>query len=273
MKTSADPREVCKELIADGKVIPFVGSGLSARFKFPTWSGLVDLIAQELGWDPDVFRLSGNFMQLAEYYVAKKGAVGELRSKLDKLFHAEDVDIAASKAHEQLVALNLPVIYTTNYENVIERAFEIHGSKYNKKFHVIANIDSFLDLSSDATQIVKFHGTFSDDASLVLTESNYFERLAFESPLDIRLRSDMLGSTLLFLGYSFSDMNLRLMLYKLMKLRKLHKTPELQPAAIMAASSFTPIQKELLNRWDVVVIELDPIDRDKGMDEFLESLR
>ena len=43
---------------------------------------------------------------------------------------------------------------------------------------------------ADATHIVKFHGTFDDDASLVLTESSYFDRLEFESAIDIKLRAN-----------------------------------------------------------------------------------
>jgi len=35
---------------------------------------------------------------------------------------------------------------------------------------------------------VKLHGTFDDDASLVLTETSYFDRLEFESPIDIKMR-------------------------------------------------------------------------------------
>jgi hypothetical protein len=255
-----------------GKLIPFIGSGLSARFEFPTWNGLQDVIAGELDWDPAVFKLSGNYLQLAEYYVAKKGAIGDLRSRLDKMFHAPDDKIRASVAHEKLVALNFPLIYTTNFEDVIERAFRIHEPTYQKKCHVIANIDGFLEVDPHAVQVVKFHGSFTDDNSLVMTESQYFERLDFESPLDLKLRADMLGKCLLFLGYSFNDINLRLMLYKLMKLRRQHKRPDRIPMAVMAGSGFTPIQSELLERWEVLVIELDPVDRNQAVDEFLGKL-
>ena len=195
-KAGGDPVTICSEILADKKLIPFIGAGCSARFEFPTWSGLLDVIAEELDWDPAVFKLSGSYLQLAEYYVAKKGAIGPLRSKLDRLLAAPDAEIAASVAHEKLVSLNFPLIYTTNFEGVIERAFELHEAKYGKKCHVIANIDSFLEIKDNEVQLVKFHGTFSDDASLVLTESQYFERMAFESPLDIKLRADMLGRTL-----------------------------------------------------------------------------
>jgi|SRR5208337_275544 len=272
LKNTSDPVRTCQELLNSGKLIPFIGAGLSLRFGFPTWGGLVDIIAEELDWDPEVFRLSGNYLQLADYYVGTKGSIGPLRSRLDKLFCASDEDISKSRAHEKLVELNFPIIYTTNYEDVIERAFTLHESKYNKKCKVIANIDDLQDLTPDVAQVVKFHGTFADDESLVLTETNYFDRLEFESPLDIKLRADMLGRSLLFIGYSFSDINLRLMLYKLNKLRKHHKVAERLPTAIMTSFGSTPIERELLGRWDVLIVELDPLDRGKSIDDFLEGL-
>jgi hypothetical protein len=229
-------------------------------------------MATELEWDPDVFRLSGNFYQLADYYVATKGSIGPLRSKLDKLFSTSDAEVRASKAHEQLVRLNFPIIYTTNFEDVIERAFALHVDRYKKKYKVVANIDDLQEVTQDAIQIVKFHGTFADDESLVLTESDYFDRLEFESPLDIKLRADMLGRSLLFVGYSFSDINLRLMLYKLNKLREKGKIPENLPTAIMTSFGSTMIERDVLSRWGVLIIDLDPLDRNASIDRFLEEL-
>ena len=98
-RSARDPIKVCREILAEKKLIPFLGAGCSARFKFPTWDGLLDLIAEELSWDPAVFKLSGDYLQLAEYYVAKKGSIGPLRSKLDKQFTAEDGDVAGSILH------------------------------------------------------------------------------------------------------------------------------------------------------------------------------
>lgn len=43
------------------------------------------------------------------------------------------------------------------------------------------------------TQIVKLHGDFDDEYAIVLTESSHFDRLGFDSPLDLtscaRMRS------------------------------------------------------------------------------------
>ena len=121
--------------------------------------------------------------------------------------------------------------------------------------------------------MVKFHGTFSDDASLVLTESSYFERLEFESAIDIKLRGDILGRTLLFVGYSLKDINIRYMLYRLHKLRsRLRQHGKRTPSAFLVTFGSNEIQKTLLGKWDVIVIELDPIDKTRSMADFLESL-
>ena len=57
-------------------------------------------------------------------------------------------------------------------------------------------------IPEDVVQIVKYHGDFSDDESLVLTESSYIRRMDLTSPLDIRLRNDATGRVPVLSGYS-----------------------------------------------------------------------
>jgi len=61
-------------------------------------------------------------------------------------------------------------------------------------FAKIANAKDVAKAADGVTQIVKFHGDFNDDASLVLAETDYVERLKFDSPLDIKFRVDVLGA-------------------------------------------------------------------------------
>ncbi|MEO5685239.1 MAG: SIR2 family protein [Chitinophagaceae bacterium] len=259
-----------RELIAKGKLIPFIGAGLSKPLGLPDFSSLIDIIARELEYDPEVFRLNGNPQQLAEYYVAIKGSIGPLRSEMDRQFNPSNTEILASRSHCALARMKLPVIYTTNYDRIIERAFKLNNIHY----HSIASIDDIAAaLADDTTHIVKFHGTFSNDSSLVLTESSYFDRLEFESAMDIKLRADMLGKALLFIGYSLTDINVRYMLYKLYKLREAVKRDgKRTPSAYLVTYGSGEIQKTLLARWDVNIIELDPLDKQQSMDEFLEAL-
>jgi hypothetical protein len=165
--------------------------------------------------------------------------------------------------------MKLQLIYTTNYDTIIERAFKLK----NQPCHTVANIDDIGTAPIGTTRVVKFHGTFSDDASLVLTESSYFDRLEFESAIDIQLRADTLGRSLLFLGYSLSDLNIRYMLYKLHKLRKHVKhSGSSMPSALLTTFGAGEIQRTLLSRWDVSTIDLDPVDKSRSLDEFLEAL-
>ncbi len=262
--------EEARKLKDGGKLIPFIGSGLSTHLGIPPSDRLVDIIASELGWDPEILRMSGDLPQIAEYYVSIKRGIGTLRSRLDKEFFRKNEQIRSSRCHMAIVENNFPVIYTTNYDDLIERAFEIQGVRHR----VISHLADFSEVSSGETQIVKFHGTFSDDSSLVLTESSYFERLEFDSALDIRLRSDILGKVLLFIGYSFRDLDVRYLIYKLHKLTQKQGVVDGQlPIAIMTTFSADEVQQTLWKLRNVSIIELAPLDPSKSLAEFLEYLK
>jgi len=258
-----------KGLRQQGRLIPFVGSGLSKPLGLPDLSALIDIIAEQLEYDPQVFKLNGTELQLTEYYVANKRSIGPLRSEMDRLFNPSDDQIKKSRAHRALVEMKLPLIYTTNYDRIIERAFDIR----KEPCHTIANLDDIVSAPADAsTQIVKLHGTFDDDASLVLTETSYFDRLEFESPIDIKLRADILGKTLLFMGYSLSDINVRYMLYKLHKMKLQMRRDTLEPSGFLTTFGSNEIQRTLFDKWNIEIVDLDPVNATESLASFLESL-
>src|SRR5262249_41000220 len=178
------PVQLAQSVRGRGAIL-FVGAGVSMNLGLPSFTEVVDAMAKELGYDPELFRILGQHSVLAEYYKLEKKTIGPLRSKLDLEWHNKEVRIEESIVHRLIVELNFPIIYTTNYDRWLERAYERHGKPFTKITHV-ANMPS---VHPDRTQIVKFHGDFDDDESLVLTESSYFERLDLSSPLDIKLRA------------------------------------------------------------------------------------
>jgi len=268
--SDANVSTVLRDLRRDGRLIPFVGAGLSKPLGLPDWSTLMDFIAKELDYEPEVFKLNGNDLQLAEYYVIIKRSIGPLRSEMDRRFNPSDDQIRESRAHSALVEMELPLIYTTNYDRIIERAFRLREARY----HPIANLDDIASAPADTrTQIVKLHGTFDDDASLILTETSYFDRLEFESPIDIKMRADILGKTLLFIGYSLNDINIRYMLYKLHKMRRQMRREALRyPTAFLTTFGSNEIQSALLAEWNISVVNLDPARGTDSLAGFLESL-
>ena len=256
------------EAIRKGNAILFVGAGVSATLNLPTFAGLVDDIASELNYDPDVFRLLGDFPVLAEYYQIKQKTLGKLRSRLDVKWHGADIDISKSVVHRLIVNLNFPVIYTTNWDRWIERAF----SCYNKPFTKIVSVGDLSAIEPSKTQIIKFHGDFDSDSSLILTESSYFSRFDFEMPLDIKLRSDILGKTVLFIGYSLTDANVRYMLYKLHRLWHSAGDGWEQPKSFMFLVRPNDVQQEVLRARGIDTIVSQDNDPRIGLEEFLKTL-
>lgn len=251
------------------RLILFVGAGVSMGLGLPSWKQLVDHMAKELGFDPDIYRTFGNDLTLAEFYRISKGQIGPLRSWMDREWHSPTTDISKSRIHELIATLDFDLVYTTNYDRWIERAFEHYKKPYTK----IASVGDLSAIAKDSTQIVKFHGDFDDDTSIVLDETSYFERLEFESPLDIKLRSDVLCRSVLFIGYSLTDINIRYLFFRLANLWKKSSRGAPQPMSFIFSHKPNPIQEAALAQWNIKMISSSIDDPGKALIELLEQLR
>jgi hypothetical protein len=250
------------------KLILFVGAGISMGLGLPSWRQLVDHMARELGFDPDIYRTFGSDLTLAEFYRISKGQIGPLRSWMDREWHSSATDISKSRVHEIIAKSDFDLIYTTNYDRWIEKAFEYYRKPYLK----IASVGDLASIARSKTQIVKFHGDFDDDTSIVLDETSYFERLEFESPLDIKLRSDVLGRSVLFIGYSLSDINIRYLFYRLANLWKKTSRGTPQPMSFIFSARPNPVQEAALSQWNIKMISAFGDDPQKSLIEFLETI-
>ncbi|MGB8802535.1 MAG: SIR2 family protein [Candidatus Acidiferrales bacterium] len=250
------------------QTILFVGAGVSRSLGLPSWSELIREMANHLDYDPMVFQGYGDYLELAEYYKLKKTSMGSLRSWMDRTWHTDEPRVDESKVHQAIVNLGCPTIYTTNYDRWLEIAF----ARRNKSFVKIANVGDFTKIRDGITQIVKLHGDFEDDGSLVLTETSYFERMSFESPLDIKLRSDSIGRTILFVGYGLSDINIRYLLYKLRCMWDTSAFAAARPKSFMFLTRPNPVQEAILDRRGIVPIVSEVDDPTSGLGDFLERL-
>ncbi|PIC01737.1 SIR2 family protein [Caulobacter sp. X] len=237
--------------IRERSVILFAGAGLSVSLGLPTWQQLTHEMAKQLGYDPEVLiRPSTSYLTMAEFYRLEMSSIGPLRSWMDRNWAVSEDSLRNSKVFNQIVDLDFSFIYTTNYDRNIEEIHRIRG----KKFFKIASVKDISRTTGSETQIVKFHGDFDDDKSIVLTESDYYERLNFESPLDIKFRSDTLGRSILFVGYSLSDINIRLILYKMKQMWKESGVMEHKPPLYMFMLRPDPVQERVLDSWGIRTI-------------------
>jgi len=255
--------------IRDRKVLLFAGAGLSMSVGLPSWNQLVRHMREELGLEGQPSGPAPTYQTLAEYYRITRGSIGPLRSWMDRTWSVSEERVRTSRAHDLVVELDFPLIYTTNYDNNLEVAFRLHGREFVK----IANARDIANIAEGPTQIVKFHGDFEDDESLVLAETDYFDRLAFESPLDIKFRADALGRTLLFIGYSLSDLNIRLLLHRLWQTWRASGRARDRPPSYVFMSQGDPIQQAVLSQWGITVFSGESADPAEGLVGFLEDLK
>ncbi|CBJ52321.1 SIR2 family protein [Ralstonia solanacearum] len=251
-----------------GKLVLFAGAGVSANLGLPPWGGLISRLAEELGYDPAVFASYGTYLALAEYYRRKKGTLGPLRSWMDREWHKADIDVGKSEIHRLVALGNFSKIYTTNYDRWLELAHDFHGVPYAK----VASVSDLVTLQEGQRQIIKFHGDFDDDASIVLDETSYYDRLDFESPLDIKLRHDVLGNSVLFIGYSITDINIRMLFYRLTKMWDRHVLPSARPKSYLFTNRPNPVAEEVLRHWGIEMIVSEEDDRAAALTQFLGEL-
>lgn len=258
-----------KKAYKNDNLILFVGAGVPMNLELPSWSNLINHLAEELDYDKDIFNTFGNYQSLAEYYIIKKNGIGELRSWMNINWHKNmEEKVINSKIYKLIANLNFPIIYTTNYDNSIEIAHKY----YDKDFVKITNVKDISNISNTRRQIIKFHGDFTDDSSIVLSESSYFERLDFDTPLDIKFRSDVLGKSILFIGYSLSDINIRFIFYKLAKIWEESGQKDKRPSVFVFTNKTNPIQEEIFKKRGIKMITSDEDDRGKALEKFLKEI-
>jgi len=251
-----------------GKLMLFVGAGVSANLGLPGWGALIDHIAKDLGYDPKIFSTYGSPLALAEYYKKKRGALGPLRSWMDREWHKSTTDISKSDIHRLITQGNFSRIYTTNYDRWLELAHDEFNVKYDK----VASVADLTSITDGRRQIIKFHGDFDSDDSIVLDETSYFQRLDFETPLDIKLRNDVLGSSVLFIGYSLSDINIRLLFYRLTEMWRRTTLPSARPKSYIFMNRPNPVAQEVLSHWGIQMIVSEEDDPKKALTDFLQDL-
>jgi hypothetical protein len=248
---TSSPRDILAGAIQRRHAILFAGAGVSMAVGLPSWQTLIDHLLKELNLDRSVIDgMHDGYQMLAEFYRLKQGGIGPLRSWLDRNWKVASERVAGSPLHKLIVELGFPAIYTTNYDRNLETAFQFYKKPYAK----IASAKDIATAPDGLTHIIKYHGDFDDDSSLVLTETDFLNRLSFDSPLDIKFRADALGRTILFIGYSMSDPNIRLLLHRIWQIWEESGHKDDRPRSFVFMPSQNPVQEALLARWGITVL-------------------
>jgi hypothetical protein len=219
------------------RCVPFLGAGANISRENPAYQGLP--LGGEVAWRiGDELKYTKNRAMAAG--MARIALEYELRSDrgylLDFLMKAvPDEQRIPSPLLETLAKLPLGLVVTTNYDRLLERALQSEGRQFELLVQPIGGFEDipatwalFDKLEHDAEIIVyKIHGSFGHDPEtggaperagpprVIITEDDYIEFLAVHEKESERIgvpkiiRSKLIPSTLLFLGYGLQDWDFR----------------------------------------------------------------
>ena len=268
-----------RTLYRDGRLLPFIGAGVSASVEWddagtttrgPSWTELVDHAASELGFqNADLIRARGTDLQILEYFKLKFSGHTRLTNWLLLNMKPPDEAIRNSLILSELAEMQeCGIYYTTNFDDFIERRFALNGRK-----HRAVAIEEHMRPASDTTEIIKFHGDWNHPDRMVLTESDYERRMEFRETMDLRLWSDLLNRSILFLGYSFRDPNVSY-LFRQVKERfaSLPNTNSGRRAYIIVQDP-SQFERRLFQERNIEVIPIDGRDRTQAVAEILNDIR
>ena len=243
-----DNKLLIKEIvngIASFKIIPFIGAGMSKSCGAADWSEAISNLKNELQTPTD------SFLMVAQEYQAKFGR-SALISKLEALCRLEMLDSTSLDLHLKILAMNPPIVYTTNYDEALETAARLLRREYKK----VVSLKDIIDTKHGEKQIIKFHGDFSNPEKIVFTRQDYDNRLKIDNdPLDILFRSHILGKSVLFLGYGFGDENIKYIFKKHTELYGLENLPK----SYIISFGDNPEKEQFLRNHNVITLKLDSV--------------
>ena len=197
----------------------FVGSGLSVPL-FPTWQQLLEkiLFENKSSFSDNEYNelllfleKQENFLDVAELCIKNIGE-SKYRDILEVVFDCDINKDNISNSYKELFLLSPQIIITTNYDKIPEM---LNDGKY--RFFTNKNATECLRaIASKKKILLKLHGDISDQSSIVLKRSD-FQKIIFSGESNTRklLQSILSTRRLIFLGFSFSDPHVNLVIEEL----------------------------------------------------------
>ena len=215
-----DAINTIREKAEKGKLIIFVGAGVSCNVDgMPSWEELVKSMATAVSYSKcnhcrqvtknckktcllkDTFS-TDEFLKIPQYLfnTSKKKYYEIFKNNFKKI----DADAPLSKL---IFELNPAHIITTNYDNLLESS----SSELRQQYQVIIEDKDLLNTHA-SKYIIKMHGDLENIESIVLKEQDYLDFSQKKVLIELFVKALLTDHTILFLGYSLNDYNIKLII-------------------------------------------------------------
>ena len=186
-----DIRFLAEEL-EKGKLIVFVGAGVSKNSGLPDWKELIKDYAEYRGIKEFT---SKEYLAIPEEVFERYGSL-KYYEIAEKRFSGKYVP---NSIHRILKEMDLTYIITTNYDTLIEDEI--------KNLQVVSK-DEDLPYTSSNKMLIKMHGDFKNK-NIVLKKSDYDNYEKNFQLISTLIKGLFTTNTILFIGYSYNDTNVQ----------------------------------------------------------------
>lgn len=198
------PPPLLRDIVA-ARCLPIIGAGFSRDAEvtgdrqLPLWRDLGEQIAADLLDDP----VSADPLEAISAYAQEYGRVRLIEELRTRLHHG-----LARPGPAQLEFCQLPfdVVCTTNWDTLLERAYETVERRY---YVILEEHQLPIGVDSGAVTLVKLHGDLDHPNRLVASESDYDSFLQANPLLVTYVANLLITRTPLFIGYSLDDPDFR----------------------------------------------------------------
>lgn len=186
-----DIRFLAEEL-EKGKLVVFVGAGVSKNSGLPEWEELIKDYADYRGIKEFT---SKQFLTIPEEVFERYGSL-KYYEIAEKKFLGKYVP---NSIHRILKKMKLTYIITTNYDTLIEDEI--------KNLQIVSK-DEDLPYTNSNRMLIKMHGDF-ENKNIVLKKSDYDNYEKNFQLISTLVKGLFTTNTVLFIGYSYSDTNVQ----------------------------------------------------------------
>jgi hypothetical protein len=203
MKTSPNFKNLIDQ-IRKGEIIFWIGSGFSKTSGFLLGSELVERIKKKVN-DSEIsfFKNKNSLDDVSEEFI-----ILYTRKKLvDILVEEYGKPPETLQYQKQIEKIpQITKIITTNYDTCFEN---VYGDKLCK---IVSDTDLVKCSKIDKVNLYKIHGDVQNPQKIIISKSDYanFYKKQSESLVWNEIRSLITKSSILFIGYSFEDINVKL---------------------------------------------------------------
>ena len=247
-------KKIIKEAYNQNKLAVFIGSGVSKNSNLPDWGELIENIKKELNTN------ESDYLKVAQLYYL---AVGEV-TYLQNIKNYFNIKAEPNNIHKYIFELKPKYIITTNWDTLLEQYDLRNGKQYK-----IVSSDKDLVSSNIDKMIIKMHGDFNSE-KFVFKEDDYINYSKDFPLVENFIKSILSTHTILFIGYSYSDINLKYIF------RWIQNSSALQPPMFYLTFEDNEHQKKYLANYNietVVIPEYGKKDNYKyRLEKFLKEL-